>query len=527
MAKARGNKLVPPANYSRNPMSFNPANQGLDFSGLLALYGENRPSQQTGRNPRLTTPNTPLVSNSMMPYRGPSAVDMAGDRASAAQIRNSANQINSLIARSQAANPMVPRSPGFGVVDPATESTRRLAPMLAQDAARQQNTPMNGMTAYEANPMRYRPGDPAIQARQLDNAQRATMGQPMDRTRDSGALNAYISSGGTPWYERERQARDQMAMQARQSTPEFQAAMAAMQQQKTAREALRDRSNLNVPQAELDRRDAADTARREREARHNQFKDASGGMNYKQYDRLQRQNALTMKAVDEGRLSPEAANFRMRTRADKALRRAGNPMAMGDANRGRLFPDMFAGKGGRAASTTENPIVVGGRTLEAQQAAAADIVNRESTSPHIAGLGVEPGSGLAGLNQKISSRILEDPNAEFSDESLREFQQHAAQYETIATDQNDPFAFGTGQYGPDAGVESKQAALWRELAKLPDNPRSRAEWLKKYKSIKPDPEPDPMGPANQQPSPFQSPEKPMYRGGNPMYTPRLPIRTGV
>jgi len=63
-----------------------------------------------------------------------------------------------------------------------------------------------------------------------------------------------------------------------------------------------------------------------------------------------------MKAVDEGRLSPEAANFRMQTRADKALRRAGNPMAMGDANRGRLFPDMLAGRGGRAATPAQNPM---------------------------------------------------------------------------------------------------------------------------------------------------------------------------
>lgn len=385
-----------------------------------------------------------------------------------------ARDIDAIRERSQIRFPSNPMSPTFGVVDPDAESARRLAPMLAQDAARQQNTPMNGMTAYEANPMRYRPGDPAIQARQQDNAQRMTTGRPMDRTRDGGALNAYIASGGTPWYEREKQARDQMAMQSRQSTPEFQAAMAAMQQQKTAREALRDRSNLNVPQAELDRRNDADIARREREARHNQFKEANNGMNYRQYDRLQNQNALTLKAVDEGRLSPAAANFRMQTRADKALRRAGNPMMMGtDASR-RLFPDMAAGRGGRAATPNQNPMG-GGRTLEAQQSAATRIQERETNSPLIAGLGVEPGSGLAGLNVAIQNRIAEDPNTEFSDDALKEYQAHAKDYSGISTDQNSFFAFGNSE------VDKQQAEMWRELAKLPDNPRSRLEWLQQYK----------------------------------------------
>lgn len=416
-------------------------------------------------------------------------------------------------------------------VNPDVESARRLAPMLAQDAARQQNTPANGMTAYEANPMRYRPGDPAMQARQQDNAQRMTAGRPADRTRGEG--DRFAGSAGRINAEYDKvQAGHGIFSNGRfidftpTGTPE--SARAAQLAGKTAREALRNRENPAANQDEQDRRNNADVARREREARHNQFKDANNGMNYRQYDRMQSQNALTMKAVDEGRLSPEAANLRMQTRADKALRRAGNPMLMGTDESRRLFPNVL-GNNGAANQAGPNPMFgqAGGRTIEAQQAAATRIQERETTSPNVAGLGVEPGTGLAGLNQVLSGRLQEDPNAEFSDESLREFQAHAKDYDSLATDANNPFGFGTGEYGPDAGVESQQAALWRELAGLPDNARARQEWLRKFKGVKAAPSPDMLDPANQQPSPFQSPEKPMYRGGNPMYTPRLPIRTGA
>lgn len=390
-----------------------------------------------------------------------------------------ARGIDALREQSQIRFPSNPMSPTFGVVNPDVESARRLAPMLAQDAARQQNTPMNGMTAYEANPMRYNPTDPAIQARQQDNAQRMSGGFLMDRTRGDGGAR-FAGSAGRINAEYDKVQAGQGIFNNGQfldftptGTPE--SARAAQLAGKTERELLRNRNNMNVPQTELDRRDAADMARREAQARHNQFKDANNGMNYRQYDRMQNQNALTMKAVDEGRLSPEAANLRMQTRADKALRRAGNPMMMGTDESRRLFPNVL-GNNGAANQAGPNPMIGGGRTLEDQQAAAARIQERETTNPIVAGLGAEPGSGLAGLNAAFRNRIAEDPNAQFSDESLREYQAHAKDYGKISTDQNSSFAFGSSE------VDTRQSALWKELAGLPDNPRVREEWLRKYKS---------------------------------------------
>lgn len=439
-----------------------------------------------------------------------------------------ARGIDALREQSQIRFPSNPMSPTFGVVNPDVESARRLAPLLAQDAARQQNTPMNGNTAYYNNPMRLTPDqtlDIAGRSAQRYMQGGATADPTNFGSRFGGEYGAGLNADATA-------IQGGRAVRLADGTVSYfkgtqESARQAQLAGKSDREVMRDRSNMNVPQAELDRRDAADVARRERQAKHNAFKEANGGMNYRQYDRMQSSNALTMKAVDEGRLSPESAMFRMQARADKALRRAGNPMAMSTANGGRLFPDLLGDRGNIQNPAVQNPMITGGRTLEAQQAAAARIQERETASPNVAGLGVEPGSGLAGLNQGLSSRIKEDPTAEFSDDSLREFQAQAKDYSSLATDTNDPFSFGSGEYGPDAGVESQQSALWKELAGLPDNARSRAEWLQKYKNVKPLVQPDMLDPANQQPSPFQSPEKPMHRGGNPIYTPRLPIRTGA
>lgn len=243
---------------------------------------------------------------------------------------------------------------------------------------------------------------------------------------------------------------------------------------KTEREALRNRDNPAATEEEALRRARADAAKAEREARHQAFKDATGGMNYRQYDRMtgssNGNNSLTMKAVREGRLSPAEAEYRMQIRAEKALRRSGNPVAPGTSQAGTLYPDLMGRRGARAA---QNPM---GRTLEGQQQAATRIEERETSSPHIAGLGVEPGSGLVGLNTAFAARIAEDPNTEFSDDSLREYQSHAADYSSMSTEANSAFAFGSTQ------VAKVQAELWKELAKLPDSPKERLAWLKKYKA---------------------------------------------
>jgi hypothetical protein len=130
---------------------------------------------------------------------------------------------------------------------------------------------------------------------------------------------------------------------------------------KTEREALRNRDNPAATEEERDRRARADAAKAERAAKHDAFKRANGGMNYRQYDRMtggsNGNNALTMKAVREGRLSPAEANYRMQIRAEKALRRSGNPVPAGTSQAGRLFPDMMPKQSGNTSSA-QNPMAL-------------------------------------------------------------------------------------------------------------------------------------------------------------------------
>jgi hypothetical protein len=382
----------------------------------------------------------------------------------AASIRNSASQINSLTSQSQQRFPAQTNPMSVGV-DPEAESARRIAPMMARDAARQQNTPMNGMTAYEANPFRYNPTNPAIQARQQDNAQRATAGRPMDRTRLNPMANQINADAVAIQEGRAVRTADGNVVY-HTGTPE--SARQAQLAGKTEREAMRNRANMNVPQSELDRRNDADTARRERQARHNQFKEASGGLNYRQYDRLQNQNDLTMKAVDEGRLSPEAAMFRMQTRADKALRRAGNPMAMGVANNGRLFPDLFAKPG--SAQPNQNPMsspLAAGAPNTAENIQARNSIRAGITegvpatattpaippSPFIQSLGVTADAAPADIEAGLNDMMLRGEVP--SPQGLKDLQMLIGTY--TETEGNSPFA----------GTEVEES--WRELRTLPEN----------------------------------------------------------
>jgi hypothetical protein len=174
-------------------------------------------------------------------------------------------------------------------------------------------------------------------------------------------------------------------------------ARAAQLAGKTEREALRDRSRPAATPEEQKRRDAADAAKAAREAKHNAFKAANNGMNYGQYDRMQRQNALTMRAVGEGRLNPMEAQFRMQTRADKALRRAGRADLMSTAGGrpvpGSLFPDPFQKRGGQQAPANPITSMVGpGSTNTLEDRMFRDTKRQENlaSSPTLTAMGVTP-----------------------------------------------------------------------------------------------------------------------------------------
>lgn len=119
----------------------------------------------------------------------------------------------------------------------------------------------------------------------------------------------------------------------------------------------------------------------------------------------------------------------------------------------------------------------GSRTIEAQDQARTAIATAAATSPHIAGLGVGQQDGVVGLDEAIQSRLGEDPNAEFSDESLKAYQQWAQEHAKLSTEANDHFNFGGGPYN------ERRKNKWRELATLPDNQRSREAWMQEYRKM--------------------------------------------
>lgn len=464
-------------------------------------------SYNTGPGMNPYVPNSPLMTNaqpqlqnpmvpgSMFPSSGTSGSQMANDRMQAASMRGLAAQIDAIRERSQTMFPSVQGSPTFGVVNPDVESARRLAPMLAQDAARQRNTPVNGNTAYANNPMRLTPDQ------KLDIA-----GQSAARYMQGGAAADPTNIGARFAGAAGRINTEYDKVQAGQgifNNGQFLDFTPTGNPQWGTAENMRRRTELgNAPQQATPEQRQSAQARRAGIQR--EFIDRTG-MNYAQARRAERKDELRQRSFN------------------KAVIRGMNPFG---PEAQAMFPQQVAAaKAGGVGQPVagQNPMGGGARTLEAQQAAATRIQERETTSPNVAGLGVEPGTGLAGLNQVLSGRLQEDPNAEFSDESLREFQAHAKDYSSLATDTNNPFDFGEGLTGQ--GLVGKfQADMWKELATLPDNARARAEWLARYKT---EPASKAANPEFQQPSPMQVPGRPGYRGGNPIYNPMRPIRTGA
>lgn len=341
----------------------------------------------------------------------------------------------------------------------------------------------NGNTEYARNPMRL---DPETKFNLAEgNARRiAGGGAAADPTnvggRFGGAYGINLNADATAIQEGRAVRTADGNVVYHTGTPE------------SAREAyMSARANGygRTPEEEAERHEKAKLQAAARAAKHDAFKAANGGMNYRQYDRMQNSNALTMKAVDEGRLSPEAAMHRMQTRADKALRRAGNPMAMGVANGGRLFPDLLAKRDGRTATPNQNPMTTFGmgtsNTPAGKVAAAGEVSNMAATDPNIVALGVDPSTGVSGLHSALSQHLEDDPNLTLDDSSLRSYQMFAQKALTADPDQSNPSNFTSFPGSVFAETEGAVTSdLWKELASLPDSERARQQWLQKYKDRK-------------------------------------------
>ena len=366
--------------------------------------------------------------------------------------RDLAGQIDALRQRSQRDNPMAPPAPAYDPMQAEIDRGTRQQNIMFEPGATSSGgasknfhkiptedlnsttagtvNGYNGNLGYAQNPMRL---DPETKLNLAEgNARRIVGGgAAADPTniggRFGGAYGTGLNADATAIAEGRAVRTADGKVVYHTGTQE--SARRAQTAGKVEREALRNRNNMNVPQAELDRRDAADAQKAARAAKHQAFKDANGGMSYRQYDRMQNSNALTMKAVDEGRLSPEAAMFRMQTRADKALRRAGNPMAMSTANGGRLFPDLLAGRGGQQAPAAPrtNPIFGPGapNTVENIDARATARQANVQSSPTLTAWGVSPDLDPSGFAQTVGQNLFtRQPDggfgfAEVSDDGIK------------------------------------------------------------------------------------------------------------
>ena len=345
---------------------------GGNAPGIASYY---RNSAVQGYQGAPMVPNSPLQSNAVS--QSQQYGQYADDTQQISAMDRLRGKIDALTTKSQIANaPALPNGP----VDIEANAAAQVAPIIARDAAKQQNTPANGNTAFANDPNRLTPDQKADLARK--SALDAAGGGPAaDPTGLGGRFGGAMGQQATA---------DAEAIQSGQAvrladgsvarftgTPE--SAREAQNKGKVEREKLRDRSNTNVPQEELDRRKAADAAKKERADRHQAFRDENNGMNYRQYDRFQKVRQSISRKVATGRMDPTTAALMLEQETNKAMRRAQGRKSAMDAPAAAAPPDRVPLPNGqlpeetrqRAATTAKNmtdPEFTGGSPQFKQEA---------------------------------------------------------------------------------------------------------------------------------------------------------------
>lgn len=441
---------IPGPELSGYSQSSAPAYPGGDAPGISRFY---RNTAIQGYLNNQMVPYSPLQSNAQ------SGSMMMDDRYQAAQMRGLAGEIDAIRERSQIANPMVPNSPAMtGFVDPQAESDRRMAPALARDAAKQQNTPANGNTAFANDPNRLTPDQKAGLAR--ESALRAAGGGPAaDPTglgaRFGGAMGQQASSDYDAIQNGQAVRLADGSVARFTGTPE--SAKIAQNKGKIERESLRDRKNLNVPQEELDRRKRADAHKKERADRHQAFRDQNDGMNYRQYDRLQRTQQSIQRKVADGRLDQATADRMLEQETNKAMRRAeGRRSALVNADQSRPLPLAQAAEPQR---------------VRQQPDAAAAVEQMATQSPIIKNLGITVESKPQDVMNSIASM---NPQQMTSDQKF-EAARHLHEYMLSQIESGNP------AYALEDGIssDSKDPRLgFLGLQSLPpDNKDAMVRWF--------------------------------------------------
>lgn len=460
------------------------------------MYGGAQGYAAPGANDPLYTYDGPNVPNPMRPIPG-------GDpqiAAMQAEIERGTRQQNIML------------EPGATSSGGATKNFRKIQPEDLNGTTAGTVSGYNGNVGYAADPNRAS-AERSIASSQANAQRLAEGGAAADPTngrgRFGGAYGAGLDADATALAEgRAVRTADGKVVYF---TGTQESARQAQTAGKTEREALRNRNNLNVPQAEIDRRKAADAQAAARAVKHQAFKDANGGMSYRQYDRMtgssNGNNALTMKAVREGRLSPQEANYRMQLRAEKALRRSGNPITGGTSLAGRFYPDQMPKQGG-STQPTQNPMTAatdkfrpnGIVTPQSSQAArdSLEVMAKGGTtpdgkkippSPMFAGLADSP-DNVQGLHFGIQQMVQD--GQDLGPDELQAL--HAAAVAMQAghgTSDYDPFdmTYGfEGLSGADAAHTETFGPMYKELAGMASpTPQQLSTWWAAFKArIRPD-----------------------------------------
>jgi hypothetical protein len=514
--------FMPPAQQRRSPSPM--------------TYEEPRPASALAENPEFPQGQGPLQkfgesgSQLMGDYERGAYTRMKNER-----LRELADEIN---AKNGVRNPMVPNSPLR-----LDESGRQLPPIDPTSAAMKEairegrrvdefleGTPIatsSGEARRNAqsvppdlqNPMTMRPGsgyngnigyanDPNRPSPEdnFQSAQQSAEFQSGNRVRPGNdAFGDRFRQEPGPGYDGPR-TRELKRIEALKATPEYQARAAEYAKQKTARESLRNRDNPAATEEEAKRRIAANAQAAARAAKHQAFKDANGGMNYRQYDRMtgssNGNNSLTMKAVREGRLSPAEAEYRMQLRAEKALRRSGNPVAPGTSQAGILYPDLMGRQ--RGARADQNPMAQaaeamrpgGNRTAEGKAAAKSYLKTAFAGGADEYGTTVPPNAflkdtGATGEEDNIETmhfgiqKLVQEDVSPSDDDLQAVYAAVVAMDSAYGTPTYDPFdmTYGVEFTGTDKKHTEVFGPMYKDLLKLKNpKPSDLQAWWAKFKS---------------------------------------------
>lgn len=305
--------------------------------------------------------------------------------------------------------------PGATSSGGATSNFRKIQPEDLNGTTAGTVNGYSGQTGYAQNPMRLDPEEKLNLAE--GNAQRiAGGGAAADPTnaggRFGGAYGAGLDADATALAE---------GRAVRTADGKVVYFTGTQESAQKAYMSARANGYGRTPEQEAARHAKAVEQANARAEKHQAFKDANGGMSYKQYDRMtggsNGNNALTMKAVREGRLSPQEANYRMQIRAEKALRRSGNPISGGTSQAGRLYPDMMPKQGGTTQPAVQaNPIFGPGasNTVENVNARSKARKDNVTSSPTLSAWGVSPDLDPAGFAEAVGQNLfVQQPDGKF------------------------------------------------------------------------------------------------------------------